>query len=257
MTPQDADRAAELLAAARQNAKFITLDGALCPATVNDAYAVQAALARRAGGVAGWKIMGVVPSQLKALNIEHPIAAPLFSAYMHQNSLRVPLAKFVAPMLEAEFDFVLARDLPARATPYSVDEVAAAVKELRPAIEIVDSRVGRPQPTPVTLADCFGNGGLVTGTPVSDWRGLDLLKHEITVTVDGKRIAGGNGAVVPNGPLAALTVLANNAPPWSGGLKAGQIVTTGSCTGMPPLGGGREVVADFGTLGEVRISFTA
>jgi 2-keto-4-pentenoate hydratase len=257
MTPQDAERAADLLAAARQNAKFLTLDAALCPATIADAYQVQAALAKRAGGVAGWKIMGVAPGQLKALKIEHAIAAPIFPAYVHQNSLRVPLAKFVEPMLEAEFDFVLARDLPARSTPYSIDEVAAAVKELRPAIEIVDSRVGRPQPTPVTLADCFGNGGLVTGTPVSDWRGLDLLKQEIVVTVDGKQIAHGNGAVVPNGPLAALTVLANNAPPWSGGLKAGQIVTTGSCTGMPPLAGGREVVADFGSLGEVRISFTA
>jgi 2-keto-4-pentenoate hydratase len=257
MTPQDAERAAELLAAARQNARPAILEGALCPASVNDAYAVQAALAKRVGGVAGWKVMGVVPAQLKALKIEHPIAAPIFSAYMHQNPLRVPVAKFVAPMLEAEFDFVLARDLPSRATPYSIDEVAAAVKELRPAIEIVDSRVGRPQPTPITLADCFGNGGLVTGTPVSDWHSLDLLTHEITVKVDGKTIARGNGAVVPNGPLAALTVLANNAPPWSGGLKAGQIVTTGSCTGMPPLASGREVVADFGKLGEVRISFTA
>jgi 2-keto-4-pentenoate hydratase len=234
-----------------------TLEGLLCPTTIEDAYQVQAALARRGGGPVGWKIVGVVPAQLKALKIEHPIAAAIFSAHLHQSPLTVPVAKFVSPLLEAEFDFVLGQDLPSRSTPYSIDEVAAAVKELRPAIEIVDSRVGRPQPTPLMLADCFGNGGLVTGTPVSDWRGLDLMNHQITVKVDGKTIATGNGAVVPNGPLAALTVLANNAPPWAGGLKAGQIVTTGSCTGMPPLGDGREVVADFGSLGEVRITFTA
>jgi 2-keto-4-pentenoate hydratase len=257
MTPKDVEWAAGLLAAARQNARVAALEGALVPTSIEDAYAVQAALARRAGGVAGWKIAGVVPAQLETLKIGRPIAAPLFSTYMYQSPLRVPVANFVAPMLEAEFDFVLAHDLPLRPNLYSIDEVAAAVKELRPAIEIVDSRVGRPQATPLMLADCFGNGGLVTGTPVSNWRGLDLLKHEITVKVDGKTIATGNGARVPNGPLAALMVLANNAPSWSGGLKAGQIVTTGSCTGMPPLAGGRDVVADFGKLGEVRISFTA
>src|SRR5258708_34589816 len=101
MTPQDAERAAELLAAARQNAKLITLDGALSPASIEDAYAIQAALAKRAGGVAGWKVMGVVPSQLKALKLEHPIAAPIFSAYMHQNTLRGAVAKFEQPGLEA------------------------------------------------------------------------------------------------------------------------------------------------------------
>ena len=71
-----------------------------------------------------------------------------------------------------------------------------------------------------------------------------------------KTIATGNGAAIPGGPLSALTVMANTPPPWAGGLKAGQVVTTGSCTGMPALASGREVVAEFGTLGDVRISFT-
>ncbi len=257
MTPQDAQRAAELLAAARETVRPATLDGALKPQTVADAYAIQAELAKRLGKVAAWKIVGVAPQQLEALKIDRAIAAPIFERYVHQSPARLSLGKFLALIIEAEFDFVMARDLPPRSQPYSQDEVAAAVKELRPAIELVDSRVGRPQPAQVMLADCYANGGLVVGAPVTDWRKLDLLNHAVRVTVDGKEIAKGNGAVVPNGPLAALVVMANNPPPWSGGLKAGQIVTTGSAIGMPPLAGGREVVAEFGSLGEVRVSFSA
>lgn len=257
MTPQDADKAAELLVAARKQAHPVQgLDGALIAETIDDAYAVQAAIAKRQGGPAGWKIMAVVPSQREALKIDRPIAAPLFKSYITEGPAQFPARSFIQPMLECEFDYILGRDLPTRSTPYTADEVLAAVDALRPAIEVVDSRVGRGKPTPLMLSDCFANGFLVLGKVCTDWRGLDLLDHKISLKVDGREIATGTGNSIPGGgPMHALTTLANNPPPWAGGLKAGQIVTTGSCTGMPPLGNGREVVADFGSLGDVRIAF--
>lgn len=257
MTPQDADKAAELLDAARRTARLTSLDATLQPQTIADAYAVQAAIAQRQGGAAGWKIMAIVPQQREALKVDRPIAAPLFKAYCAESPARLPRRSFIDPGLECEFDYVLGCDLPARPAPYSAEEVLAAVSVLRPAIEIVDARVARPAPTPVMLADCFSNGVLVLGRVCEAWRGLDLLTQGITLKVDGKTIMTGDGAKIPGGgPVHALVTLANNPPAWSGGLKAGQVVTTGSCTGMPPLGDGREVVADFGSLGEVRISFT-
>jgi 2-keto-4-pentenoate hydratase len=196
-----------------------------------------------------------VPSQREALKVDRPIAAPLFTSYITEGPARFAARAFIQPMLECEFDYVLGKDLPARATPYTAEEVLAAVDVLRPAIEIVDSRVGRGKPTPLMLSDCFANGFLILGAVCKDWRGLDLLDHKISLKVDGREIATGTGNSIPGGgPIHALTTLANNPPPWAGGLKAGQIVTTGSCTGMPPLNG-REVVADFGTLGDVRITF--
>ncbi|MBM3537629.1 MAG: hypothetical protein FJX55_07305 [Alphaproteobacteria bacterium] len=258
MTPQDADKAAELLVAARKQARQVQdLDSALIAATIDDAYAVNAAIARRQGGAAGWKIMAIVPPQREALKVDRPIAAPLFKSYITDSPASFPVRNFIQPMLECEFDYILGRDLPARSTSYTAEEVLAAVDVLRPAIEVVDSRVGRGKPTPLMLSDCFANGYLVLGRVCRDWRGLDLLNHKISLKVDGREIAIGTGNSIPGGgPVHALTTLANNPPPWSGGLKAGQIVTTGSCTGMPPLGNGREVVAEFGTLGDVRIAFT-
>ena len=38
--------------------------------------------------------------------------------------------------------------------------------------------------------------------------------------------------------------------------RAGDIVTTGTCTGFQPVAPGDSVTADFGTLGRVEVSFT-
>ncbi len=258
MTPQDAERAAELLVAARRDACAITLDGALAPQTLDEAYAIQGALARKSGPVAGWKIAGVSPEQLQALKIDRPIAAPVLEAYRRPAPATLRAAGFIIVIIEGEFDFILGRDLPPRAKPYSQDEVIEAVAELRPAIELVDSRVGRASSTLVKLADCFSNGALILGSPVADWRQLDLLNHEVSINIDGKVAAMGKGSVVPGGPLHALLTLANNPPPWSGGLKAGQAVTTGAAALTQQLEpGAHEVVVDFGTLGDVRLSLTA
>jgi 2-keto-4-pentenoate hydratase len=118
MTPQDADKAAELFVAARKEARQIQgLDSALIAETIDDAYAVQAAIAKRQGGAAGWKIMAVVPSQREALKIDRPIAAPLFKSYITEGPARFPTKAFIQPMLECDFDYILGRDLPARSTP--------------------------------------------------------------------------------------------------------------------------------------------
>src|SRR5262245_27217888 len=113
MTPQDADRAAELLDAARRNAQPVRgLDGNLKPASIEDAYAVQAALTRRRGGVAGWKIAGITPEQRAQIGVPHPIAAPIFVDFVRSSPAKFDPGRFVTPALEGEFAFLLGRDLP-------------------------------------------------------------------------------------------------------------------------------------------------
>lgn len=258
MTPQDIQRAAEMIAAARQNARAVSLEGALAPQSMDDAYAVQELLAKKAGGVAGWKIAGIVPAQREKLGIDRPIAGAVLQGCRHASPARLKVGNFVLVIIEGEFDFILGRDLPARATPYTEAEVADAVAAMHPAIEVVDSRVGRSSPTLVKLADCFSNGALVLGSAHKDWRKLDLLNHPVTIKVDGKVAGTGTGSRVPGGPLAALVTMANNPPAWSGGLKAGQAITTGAAALTEQLSPGpHEVVVEFGPLGDVRVSLTA
>jgi 2-keto-4-pentenoate hydratase len=57
-------------------------------------------------------------------------------------------------------------------------------------------------------------------------------------------------------PLNALTWLVNDRSERGVTLMAGQIITTGTCTGLIFAKAGDVAVADFGILGEVRVTFT-
>jgi 2-keto-4-pentenoate hydratase len=56
-------------------------------------------------------------------------------------------------------------------------------------------------------------------------------------------------------PLEPLTWLANELSRTGIGLRAGEVVSTGTCTGMPKARAGAEHVADYGPFGEVRVRF--
>jgi 2-keto-4-pentenoate hydratase len=257
MTPQDIEKAADTLHAARNDAKLAEgLAGVLMPTTLEEGYAIQAAVIKRRGAVAGWKIAGITPEQRKTLGIDRPIAAPIFVDFVQGTPAKFQHGRFVAPAIEGEFAFVLGRDLPPRSTPYSQDEVLAAVGAIVPGVEITDRRVANAAP-PLLLADCFGNGAYVRGSLCTDWKAVDMLTHNVTAELDGREIGRGTGAAIPGGgPVNALMAIANNQPPGQS-LQAGQFVTTGTCTGQVPVAGGREVTGNFGRLGTVLASFAA
>jgi 2-keto-4-pentenoate hydratase len=98
----------------------------------------------------------------------------------------------------------------------------------------------------------MGNGAFITGNKISGWRGIELAGIQIALTHDGAAIEHGNAAKILGDPLAAVQVLANAQPLPAGGLKRGQIVTTGTCTTPAPLRPGR-YHADFGPLGTVTL----
>ena len=64
---------------------------------------------------------------------------------------------------------------------------------------------------------------------------------------------GGESSILDGDPVAAVVLLANLAALAPRGLCAGDVVTTGSCTGAIAIPGAGEFEADFGTLGSVRL----
>jgi 2-keto-4-pentenoate hydratase len=167
-------------------------------------------------------------------------------------------AEFIAPRIECEFAFELARDLPPRAGVYSRDEVAAATAALRPAIELVDPRLPRGSGALAEIADGFNNGALIAGPRWHEWRGLACAAIGITLTAVGadghaSTLAEGSGRAILDGdPFGALVLLANAQPPGRG-LRAGDVITTGSCTGAPRLPGPGRYRAEFAGLGRVEL----
>ena len=159
---------------------------------------------------------------------------------------------------EAEFAFRIGRDLAPRETAYDVAEVMAAVDTLHPAIEVPDSRyddftsVGAAQ----LIADNACAHLFVLGPPTeAAWREMDLVEHPVTATVSGWQapplIRDGKGINVLGDPRVALAWLVNELSGLGIVLKAGEVVTTGTCVVPVPIAPGDTVTADFGILGAV------
>jgi 2-keto-4-pentenoate hydratase len=158
---------------------------------------------------------------------------------------------------EPEFAFRMRVDLPPRATPYTVQQVLDAVDTLHPAIEIPDSRfadfasAGEAQLiADNACAHLFVLGPAATG----DWRSMDLVEERPVITMRGEKFTG-HGRNVLGDPRLALTWLANELRQLGVTLRAGQIVTTGTCHPPLPIQSGDFCAADFGSLGKVSVGF--
>ena len=100
-----------------------------------------------------------------------PVAcAPIFAPAIRQEFALPVVADGDTAKIEPEIAFVLARDLPARATPYSEEEVRGALREARFVLELVGSRYADPTAItfPELLADSISNRGLFVGPVVAD-----------------------------------------------------------------------------------------
>jgi 2-keto-4-pentenoate hydratase len=90
----------------------------------------------------------------------------------------------------------------------------------------------------------------------SSWRTIDLSAHAVLGTVSSGVEREGRGANVLGDPRTALTWLANELSGLGTTLRAGQVVTTGTCLAPLPIAAGNEVTADFNPLGRVALRLT-
>jgi 2-keto-4-pentenoate hydratase len=151
----------------------------------------------------------------------------------------------------------MARDLSPRSSLYSVAEVLEAVATLHPAIEIPDSRfadfvsAGEAQLIADNACAHLFVLGAATG---ADWRARDLIAERPVITLRGQRYVG-HGKNVLGDPRVALAWLANELRGLGIVLRAGEVVTTGTCHPPLPIQSGDRMEADFGVLGKVSVGF--
>ena len=260
-----AKAAADLLAgAARGRERLAGLPADVAPGDLAAAYAVQAAYvaalsAAGGGATIGYKVGCSNETAQALLNLEEPFHGRLLAGFAHMSPATLAAGDFFMRAIEVEFAFEMADDLPAAAAPYDPDGVAAAVGALFPAVEIVDSRYQEWTSVGALalIADNAAAGAWVRGMPVADWRAFALDAHAVGLDVNGRRVRDGVGANVLGHPLNSLTWLANVLCLEGGGLRAGDLVSTGTCTEIYFAEPGDRLVADFGALGNVEIAFSA
>lgn len=246
-----------LIAARREQRQLDALPEAMRPTTLADGYAIQDAVRERFGDlVAGWKTGATAAAVQAKFGTDQPFAGPFFSKTVLKSPAVVPAADYFHRAIECEFAFRFGRALPVRAAAYGWAEIADAVDAVVPAIEIVGPRFtdllfGR---VPTAVADCAVNQGFVFGQASTDWLGLDLPAHPVRLTVDGRVAADGTGANVLGDPRIALEWTVNHLQRRGIPVDAGQILSTGTTTGIVVLAAGEAAVADFGRLGQVALT---
>lgn len=251
MTRTDIDAAARLLADAwRTGVKRAPLPLELQPKTVDEGHAIQDATISLLGEtIGGWKV-GLDKAGIMS-------RAPILKRVIQANPGKVDGSAAHLRGIEAEIAFRFLKDLPARAGDYSRKDVEDAI-EAFPAIELLNSRYAEPAPrsTLEKLADCIIQGGIVCGTPRPDWRSIDFAKLEVVLTVDGTDVASFTGSHPVGDPVAPALALVNDLRK-SSGVKAGQIMTTGTWTGVNYVGPDSLAIANFDGFEPVLAQFAS
>ena len=256
--------AAELRAAERTRVPVEHFSKRHPSMTIDDAYAIQRAWMKlelaEGRRVVGHKI-GLTS---RAMQIASQITEPDYGTLLDHMVLRdggeIPADRFLAPRLEVEFAFVLAR--PLRGPGVTLFDVLNATDYVVPALELIDARIEQfdrvtkaPRKVLDTISDNAANAGIVVGgrpmrPDAADWRWSGALLFKNGVIEES-----GLGAAVLNHPGNGVAWLANRLAPYGESLAAGEIVLGGSFTRPVYCAAGDTFHADYGPLGSISVKF--
>jgi 2-keto-4-pentenoate hydratase len=254
-----ADAARLLLEARRTGMPLRELPDSCKPASAADANAIVDEVTKQLGEpVVGWKVTFLYKPRETALR------APIFARRLFSSPAKIPLSLTPSLFIEPEITFRLLHDLPARAQVYRAQEVADAV-EACCSLECVDTRfdtshrsirqmLNERSTLVEAYADHITNGAFIIGDAIKDWQGTDFGNMRVTMRSEEKVIVesvGGHAFVDPFLPVVVLANVLRHGP----GLRAGQIVATGSFTGFFPVKVGQPITAEFQGLGRAQATF--
>lgn len=253
----------EALAAARRNRQAIPVDPNLATYSLQEAYLIQAESTRRVladigGEVVGFKIGGTTEATLARLNLDRPFHGPIFSSRMYETPAVLQRTNFIACIIEVEIGVRIGRDIGGGNGAPTRDDLIAAIDGVFPAIEIADSRLldWSQANAAAIISDNGYAGAWIRGEDAPNWRDIDLVDLPITLQKNGEIIREGSGAMVLGDPLHALGMMISDLRQREQTLRAGTLVSTGSCIAPFLSPGGGHFVADFGALGSVAMDLS-
>jgi len=193
----------------------------------------------------------------KKLGTSEPGAGALIEGFCYQSGDTVPISSAHHVCVEGEFAFIVGRDM-VFADPPELDEIADHIDAMIPGLEVVGSRYesgldgsGRE----LVTADGGANVAFVGGEPQRDWSVDKLPQQPVLQFRNGEQVATGSGADALGHPLNVIRWLIEHCAANNVILRKGEIITTGTCTGLVAVSAGDVVVTDFPGLGQVTATF--
>ncbi len=246
-TPKNLAAAQLLLEARRSGILLAALTEETMPQDAADAYAIQDIVTNSLGEIGGWKVGARGPGM-------QANCAPLPLDLVYASPAAVSATGRGRCAVEAEIAVRLKQDLPLKASPYTRAEVVAAVASVHPALEVVCSRYAAAPANPLAgLADSLSNGALVVGQGRTTDLEIDQTLQAVELYFDAEQVELATGGNPACDIWELVTWLANHASTRCGGLRSGQIITTGSCTRLTFAKPGTRVKAMFPGLGVVEL----
>jgi len=248
----------ELYRALRERRVLEPLTNRHADITIEDAYHVQRRMiARRLQDgerIVGKKIGVTSQAVMDMLGVRQPDFGMLTDAMVYNEGQAVEAATLIQPKAEGEIAFLLKRDL--MGPGLSAADVLAATEGVMACFEIVDSRI-RDWKIKIqdTVADNASCGVLVLGDRLVDPRRLDLSTCGMVLEKNGDVIVTGAGAATMGSPLTAMAWLANTLGRLGIGLKAGEIILSGSQSPLVPVKPGDSLHCSVGGLGSASVRF--
>ena len=254
-------RAARLLAGQYRDRTRFSLDEESAPRTVDEAYAVQEAfqeiISQARGPVAGYKIAYTTATMQQNSGASEPGAGVILAKNIYYSPPTLESADYLRLGIECEVAARLGKDLPASRAPYNRDQIAEAVDAIMPAFEVIDGRGSEIQDRQARLhasiATNISNAGIVLGSPVADWRKVDLAASRASMTINGELVGEGHGSDVMGHPLEPLVWLANMLAIRGKSITAGTVVITGSIVTPKFLNSGDVATVAIEGIGEARL----
>lgn len=228
--------------------------------TIEDAYQIQLRMIQRrldAGETVVGKKIGVTSQVvMDMLGVNQPDFGHLLSGMVYNEGQPISVGSMIAPRAEAEVAFILARDL--EGPGVTAADVLRATDCVMPCFEIVDSRI-RDWKIKIqdTVADNASCGALTLGGVRRSPRDLDLALAGMVLEKNGEIISTSTGASVQGSPVNAVAWLANTLGRLGIGLKAGDIILSGSQSPLVPVVAGDSLYCSVGGLGGTSVRFVA
>jgi 2-keto-4-pentenoate hydratase len=229
------------------------------PKDIAAAYRIAHVVAQKLGwSVGGWKVGAMKEEMQRVLKTDRPIYGPVYAQFIRPSPASMSLRKLLNPIVEMEYVAKLGTDLPPQSQLYTQQEVADAVASLHPGLEIAECRFKRDERFPglaALLADGGGSGRLVFGPPIENWRSRDIAGQEVALRIEGVETRRGTAEAAIDHPLVPLTWLVNELSRTGLGMKAQQMIATGTLSGMHLVNTTQQTIADFGPFGQVYVMF--
>ena len=226
--------------------------------TIEDAYQIQLRMIQRrlnAGETIVGKKIGVTSKVvMDMLKVNQPDFGQMTSGMVLNEGEPIRIDTLIAPRAEAEVAFILKRDL--QGPGVTAADVLRATDCVMPCFEIVDSRIKdwkiKIQDTVADNASC---GVLTLGGQRKSPRQLDLALAGMVLEKNGEVISTTTGASVQGSPVNAVAWLANTLGRLGIGLKAGEVILSGSQSPLVPVKAGDSLYCSVGGLGSTSVRF--